>query len=63
MKKEKKIINLTKINEKCGCLLCCNNQAAIKVSINRPKYDDIVNSFYVCDECLAQMQRDIETCE
>ncbi len=60
---EKKIISLTKTDEKCGCLICCENQAAIKFSVNRPKYGDNINSFYVCDGCIAQMQKDIETCE
>lgn len=63
MKREKRIISLTKTYEKCKCLICCNNQATMKVSINRPMRGDIVISLCVCDECLAKMQKDIETCE
>lgn len=60
---EKKIIELTKINDGHDCLLCCAKEVTIKVNINRVKYDDNVISFEVCDECLAKMQRDIEVCQ
>ena len=60
---EKKIINITKRNEEGVCLLCCENKAALKMEINRVKYDDSVVSFYICDECLAKMQKDIKACE
>ena len=57
-----KLINLTKEDDG-QCLLCCNKQATIKMGIRRSKYNDNVISFHVCDECLAQMQKDIEVCE
>lgn len=60
---EKKIINLTKTSEECGCLICCEKPAAVKVVISRPKHGDNINTFFVCNECIAQMQKDIETCE
>lgn len=60
-----KIIELTKVNpDHMSCLLCCDKNASVKVNINRVKYEnDIVTSFFVCDECLARMQREIEICE
>ena len=60
---EKKIIKITKRKEEGVCLLCCENQATLKMEINRVKYDESVVSFYVCDECLAKMQNDIKVCE
>lgn len=60
---KKKIIYLRKMEEDHKCLFCGENQATVKMVINRPKYDDIVNAFYVCDTCVAQMQKDIETCD
>ena len=60
---EKKIINITKRTEGGVCLLCCENKAALKMEINRVKYDESVVSFYICNECLAKMQKDIEVCE
>ena len=57
---EKKIIELTKIDYESQCLLCCENEATIKVNINRVKYDDGVIGFHVCDKCLAKMQQDIQ---
>lgn len=59
---EKKIINLKKCNEG-SCLTCGKNDATIKLSINRIKYDDSIITFHICDECLAKMQKDIEVCE
>lgn len=59
----KKIITLTKTNEDSKCLICCENKATAKLNISRSKYGDNVISFCVCDECLSQMQTDIETCE
>jgi hypothetical protein len=60
---EKRIINLTVTDEGHKCLICCENQATIKIVISRPKYDDNINSFFVCNNCLAQMQKDIEMCK
>lgn len=60
---EKKIINITKNNNEGVCLLCCENTAALKMEINRVKYDENVVSFHICDECLVKMQKDIEVCE
>lgn len=60
---EKKIIEITKVNDGHQCLLCCNNEATMKFELNRVKYGDSVISFDICDECLARMQKDIEVCE
>lgn len=62
---EKKIIELEKVKPgHMSCLLCCDKDASVKISINRVKYEnDVVTSFFVCDECLARMQREIEICE
>lgn len=57
---EKKIINLTKINGGYQCLLCCEREATIKVSIDRVKYGDNVIGFDVCGQCLSKMQEDIQ---
>jgi len=58
-----KIIELTKVNDDHTCLICCKNDATIKMKINRLVLDDSVTSFSICDDCLAKMQKDIETCE
>lgn len=60
---ERKIFELTKIDEDRTCLICCRKPATIKMKINRLVLDDSVTSFAVCDDCLAKMQKDIETCE
>ena len=61
---EKKIIELTKVNDGSKCLLCCEREATVKVTINRVKYGDNVISFHVCDKCLSVMQEDIhKICE
>lgn len=58
---ENKIIELTKIEDNDYlCLLCGRNNATMKMKINRIKQGDNVVSFQVCDECLCQMQKDIE---
>lgn len=57
---EKKIIELVKDNSGFQCILCCNAKATTKVKLNRVKYDETMYAFYVCDSCLAQMQKDIE---
>jgi hypothetical protein len=61
---EKRIIELTKVNDGSQCLLCCEREATVEVKINRVKYDDGVIGFNVCDPCLSQMQNDIhKICE
>ena len=57
---EKKIISLTKDEEGGTCLLCCEREATVNVKINRVKYNDNVIGFHVCDNCLSQMQSDIQ---
>jgi hypothetical protein len=57
---EKRIIELTKVNDGGRCLLCCEREATVKVEINRVKYDDGVIGFDVCDKCLSIMQQDIQ---
>lgn len=57
---EKRIINLTKINDGHQCLLCCAEEATVKVEINRVKYNDSVIGFDVCDKCLSRMQEEIQ---
>lgn len=57
---EKKIINLTKETGVGTCLLCCEREATVKVEIRRVKYNDGVIGFNVCDQCLSQMQQDIQ---
>ena len=57
---ERKIIELTKINDGHNCLLCCEREATVKVEISRVKYNDSVIGFDVCDSCLSRMQQDIQ---
>ena len=57
---EKKIIEIKKIDYKSDCLLCCEREATVKLSIKRVKYNDGVISFHMCDKCLSQMQEDIQ---
>ena len=60
---DRKIIELTKYNGGFQCILCCETEATMKLTVNRVKYDDSVTAFHICDKCLAKMQRDIEVCE
>lgn len=62
---EKRIIELTKVDDGCQCLLCCKREATVELRINRLlSYDDSVISFHICDQCLAKAQNDIQkTCE
>ena len=61
---EKKIIELTKVNNGSKCLLCCEREATVNMEINRVKYSDGIIGFHVCDICLSQMQNDIhKICE
>lgn len=58
---EKKIIELTNIvDDDYQCILCCNRYATTKVKICRLVDDGSLTAFHVCDECLVQMQKDIE---
>lgn len=59
----KKIIEVTKIDNGCTCIICCKTPSTTKIKINRPDYDDCITSFFVCNECLAKMQKEIEICE
>lgn len=66
---EKKIIELTKCNpnDHHGCIICPGHKpATTQVNIQRLvniKNDSLI-VFYVCDECVAKMQNDIQkTCE
>ena len=63
---EKRIINLSKVKEEYGCIICCKEAATTKVEILRKvnlKNDSLI-SFNVCDNCLAQMQQDVhKICE
>lgn len=60
---ENKIIEITKIDNDYKCLICCKNNATIKMRINRLVNDDNVISFHVCNKCLLKMQKEIETYE
>lgn len=60
---EKKIIELTQSDNGFNCIICCQKEATIKFKVNRPRHDDSVTSFYVCDECLKKMKQDIEAYE
>lgn len=61
---KKKIIELTRTETNdFNCIICCKKKATTKVRINRLVQDDSLTSFYVCDECLARMQKDIEVCK
>jgi hypothetical protein len=57
---EKKIIELTKVNDGSHCLLCCEREATVVMDIHRVKYDDSVIGFNVCDKCLSRAQQDIQ---
>lgn len=62
-KMRRRIIELRKEKEERKCLICCEKPATTKLSIDRPKRGDNIIVFSVCDECLAQMQKDIESRE
>ena len=57
---EKRIIELTKVNDAGKCLLCCDREATVHLEISRVKYNDGVIGFNVCDKCLCRMQEDIQ---
>ena len=56
----KKIIELTEDGAEFKCLICCKRIANVKLKIVRQEQDDTVTSFHVCNQCLAQMQKDIQ---
>lgn len=60
---EKKIIEVTKMDTDYKCILCCKNISTTRIRIKRLAYEDNIASFFVCDKCLAQMQKEIEICE
>ena len=66
---EKKIIELTKCNpgDHHCCIICPGSKpATTQVNIQRLVNirNDSLIVFYVCDECLARMQNDVQkTCE
>lgn len=60
---ENKIIETIKVNNDYKCLVCCERQSTTKIRINRLVQDDTIVSFYVCDECLSRIQKEIEICE
>lgn len=60
---ENKIIEITKIDNDYKCLICCKNNATIKMRVNRLVNDDNVISFHVCNKCLTQIQKEIKTYE
>ena len=61
---EKKIIELIKDDSGCGCLTCGVNNATVKVKIQRIHCEDNITSFYICDECLVRIQKDVhKICE
>ena len=57
---EKRIIELTKINDGHQFLFFFFREATVKVVINLAKYNDSVIGFDVCNQCLSRMQSDIQ---
>lgn len=63
---ENKIIELTKCNpaDHHSCIICSGHKPAT-TQVNIQRLIDIRNDsliiFFVCDDCIAQMQKDIET--
>ena len=60
---EKKIIEVTKKDNDYKCILCCEKPSTTRIRIKRLAYEDNIASFFVCDECLAKMQKEIGICE
>ena len=60
---KKRIIEVTKIDADYKCIICCENKSTTRIRIKRLAYEDNITSFFVCNECLAKMQRDIEVCK
>ena len=57
---DKKIIEVTKVDVDYKCIICCEKESTTRVRIKRLAYEDNIASFFVCDECFAKMQKDIE---
>ena len=57
---DKKTIEVTKVDVDYICIMCCENEATTRIRIKRLAYEDNIASFFVCDECFAKMQKDIE---
>ena len=55
-----KIIELTQSKEGNHCLTCGADNGHVKVKIQRVNPVNQITSFYICDKCLAQMQKDIQ---
>ena len=55
-----KIIELTKVKEDFQCIICCKNSENTKFKIKRLVQNDSITTIYVCEACLAKMQREIE---
>ena len=60
---DKKIIEVTKVDVDYKCIMCCKKESTTRIRIKRLAYEDNIASFFVCDECLAKMQKDIEICK
>ena len=61
---ENKIIELTQSKEENRCLTCGADNGSIKIKIQRIDPIDCITSFYICDKCLSQIQKDIhKICE
>ena len=56
----KRIIEVTKTDADYKCIMCCEKQSTTRIRIKRLAYEDNIASFFVCDECLSKMQKDIE---
>jgi transcription elongation factor Elf1 len=57
---EKKIIELSKMEDGYTCIICDKREATTRVRINKTTHKENVIGFCVCDGCLATMQKDIE---
>jgi hypothetical protein len=63
MPMEKKIIEVTRMDTDYKCILCCKNMSTTRINIKRLAYKDYIANFFVCDECLAKMRKEIGICE
>ena len=57
---ENKIIEVTTVDCDYTCIVCCDRHATTRIRIKRLAYEDNIASFFVCDECLAKMQSDVQ---
>ena len=60
---ERNIIKVTSNNDNTFCMICSERNASTKIKIRRLSYNDTILNLYVCDKCLAKMQREIEICK